>query len=477
MSIQIYDTLSRKKSPLETVEPGVVRLYVCGVTVYDRSHTGHAMSALVFDMVRRYLEYRGYKVRHVVNFTDVDDKIIKRSQEEGVSAFEIADRYAREYLLDSERMGVLPASIYPRVSSEMPAIIGMIQRLVDQEQAYVAPNGDVYYDSRTFGNYGALSGRSFEEAESQEPPSPHKQAACDFALWKSAKPGEPAWQAPWGSGRPGWHIECSAMALRHLGEQIDIHGGGNDLIFPHHENEIAQSEAACGCSPFARFWMHNGMLKFPDGGSGTAKAEKMSKSLGNVVPIGDFLDDVEAEVFRFFVLSSHYRKPVTMVDEAIEAAAQGLARLRGAMAAARPGSPDEAAAAALGQATETAREHFIAEMDDDFGTPGALAALFDLAKAINRGRDAGLDEAALAAAQAVIAELAGVLGFDLVAGHQPGSDEGGGAVGGLIELLLELRAGARAEKRWAESDRIRDRLAELGVEVLDGKGGSEWRWA
>ena len=394
MSIQIYDSLSREKRLFTPIEEGVVRLYVCGVTVYAPSHTGHAMSALVFDMVRRYLENRGYRVRHVVNFTDVDDKIIQRSTDEAVSAFEIADRYAREYLLDMQALGVLPASIYPRVSSEMPAIVSMIQTLIDNENAYVANNGDVYYEAKSFGGYGALSGRSFEDAESQDPePSKYKRAATDFALWKSAKPGEPAWEAPWGEGRPGWHIECSAMARRHLGDQIDIHGGGNDLMFPHHENEIAQSEAACGCQPFSQFWMHNGMLQFPMGGSGTTK---MSKSLGNVVPIGDFLKDHSPNVFRFFVFSSHYRKPVNLTAEAIEASTAGIARLQAALAPARsqvPSGDDKdkmdqisAAAEILAQALESAQSDFIAHMDDDFGTPEAIADCFGLAKAINRAR-------------------------------------------------------------------------------------------
>ncbi|MCE7939440.1 MAG: cysteine--tRNA ligase, partial [Chloroflexi bacterium CFX6] len=331
MAIQIYNTLTRRKEPLETLEPGVVRLYVCGVTVYAGAHIGHAMSYLVFDAVRRYLEHRGYRVRHVQNFTDVDDKIIARSQAEGVSAFEIADRYAREFLIELDRLGILPAHIYPRVSSEMPAIVDMIRRLVDQESAYAPGNGDVYFDSASAPGYGRLSGRSLDEAQAQEAPSPFKRAAVDFALWKAAKPGEPAWDSPWGPGRPGWHIECSAMAARHLGDQIDIHGGGTDLIFPHHENEIAQSEAACGCRPFARFWMHNGLLQIGD--------EKMSKSLGNIVGIRDFLRAHEPEALRLFVLSSHYRKPVTLSDESIAAAEKGLERLRGALRPALPGAP------------------------------------------------------------------------------------------------------------------------------------------
>jgi cysteinyl-tRNA synthetase len=480
MSLRIHDSLSREKRVFESIEPGKVRLYVCGVTVYDRSHTGHAMSALVFDMVRRYLEYRGYRVRHVVNFTDVDDKIIRRSAEAGVSAFELADRYAREFLDDMQRLGIKPATLYPRVSSEMPAIIHMIQELVVGEHAYAASNGDVYYDARSFKDYGKLSGRDLDEAESQEPPSADKRHPADFALWKAARQGEPAWESPWGPGRPGWHIECSAMIRAHLGDRIDIHGGGNDLIFPHHENEIAQSEAACGCEPFARFWMHNGMLRFPSGGTGVGKADKMSKSLGNVVPIGEFLDRHEADAFRLFVFSSHYRSPVTLTDESLAAAEKGLERLRGALAPARPAEGvggKESAAGVLAEAARTARVVFEREMDDDFGTPGAIAGLFDLAKAINRARDAGLDAEALMAAQSELSALAAVLGFDLTAAAAGAGSraEDGDASKELMDLILDLRATARSEKNWAMADRIRERLTALGIELIDTPEGSTWR--
>ncbi len=480
MSIQIYNSLTRRKEPLETIEPGKVRLYVCGVTVYDRSHTGHAMSALVFDMVRRYLEYRGYQVRHVVNFTDVDDKIIRASTEQGISPFELSDRYAREYLDDMARMGVLPATLYPRVSSEIPAIVAMIQDLIDSEHAYPAPNGDVYFDTSSHESYGALSGRDLAELDSGESESSAKRHPADFALWKSAKPGEPWWEAPWGRGRPGWHIECSAMARAHLGDQIDIHGGGNDLIFPHHENEIAQSESACGVSPFARYWMHNGMLQFGSEGSGV---DKMSKSLGNVVPIGDFLDEHEADAFRLFVLSSHYRRPVTLTDQALSAAEKGLARLRGALAPpkpgddpanADPGSPE--ASTALSEDANGVRERFLTAMDDDFSTPTAIAALFDLAKSINRARDAGASPSSISSAQSTLLELSSAIGFDLTSPPDDAQgDQDSGDSGELIDLILELRSMARDEKQWPMADRIRDRLTELGIEVIDTPEGPTWK--
>ncbi len=470
MSIRIYNSLSRQVEPLQTIEPHVVRLYVCGVTVYDAAHIGHAMSALVFDGVRRYLEHRGFAVRHVVNFTDVDDKIIRRSLDEEVSAYEIADRYARDYLIGMARLGVLPASLYPRVSSEMPAITAMIQTLVAKDQAYAAANGDVYFRSRRFHGYGRLSGRSFEDAESQEPESGFKEDPADFALWKAAKKGEPAWDSPWGQGRPGWHIECSAMAGRHLGEQIDIHGGGMDLLFPHHENEIAQSEAATGCRPFSRIWMHNGMLR--------VNGEKMSKSLGNFITLDDFLARFDPDVLRLLVLSSHYRKPVNYTDDAIAASEKGLERLWGALKPARPGATGhQADIDRLAEAASQSCTELETAMDDDFGTPGALAALFALVTEINRARDAGVDAESLAQAQATLVSQAAVLGLDLPRGAAGAGRASGGdaTVDGLMALILDLRARARAARDWEASDTIRDRLTALGLEVVDTPDGSTWQ--
>ena len=487
MTLSIYNTFTRTKAALETIEPGVVRMYVCGVTVYDSSHVGHAMSYLVFDAVRRYLVHRGYKVRYVQNFTDVDDKIIRRANELGVSAYEVADRFATEFLVDTNRLGILPADIYPRVSSEMPAIVGLIERLIERGHAYAAHNGDVYFSVPSFPDYGHLSRRSLEEASSQEEANDFKRHPTDFALWKAAKPGEPSWESPWGQGRPGWHIECSAMSQVHLGDQIDIHGGGLDLVFPHHENEIAQSEAACGCGPFARIWMHHGLLQF--------SGEKMSKSLGNIVSIGTFLEQHDPEALRLFVLSSHYRGSLTLSDESIAAAERGLERLRGALRpahASAAGTADGTAGvsvggddtavgklaeevAALDEAVLAAEKSFHECMDDDFGTPGALAALFGLVTALNRARDAGAGSAPLEAGQARLVELAGVLGFRLREGYEAQSGTGGLEAGAFIDLLIELRNAARAERNWAQADRIRDRLGELGVALEDGAGGTTWR--
>ena len=472
MPLQLYDTLAGAKRPFETIEPGAVRLYVCGVTVYDRAHVGHAMCYLVFDTIRRWLEYRGYDVRHVQNFTDVDDKIIRRSLEEGVSAYEIADRYAHEFIIDMERLGVLRAHIYPRVSSEMPQIVRMVEQLVADESAYVGGNGDVYFDVSTKEDYGKLSRRTFEGAESQtadDPEAAFKHNPADFALWKSAKPGEPAWDSPWGPGRPGWHIECSAMARQHLGEEIDIHGGGLDLKFPHHENEIAQTEAACGCARFAHFWVHNGLVQF-DG-------DKMSKSLGNVWAVGDFLDAHEGEALRLFVHSGHYRKPTTLTPESLNAAERGLARLRGALRPARGAdAADEADRTRLAEATTATRARFEASMDDDFGTPDALAALFEYVTEINRAREAGVGPEALGEAQCELSALAGLLGYDLPAGYA--ATEGGGAdAAPFVDLLVQLRNEARVNKDWAMADRLRDTLAEHGVTIEDSAEGTTWRMA
>ena len=461
MAIQIYNTLTRRKEPFETIEPGKVRMYVCGPTVYDKAHIGHAMSAIVFDVVRRYLEYKGYHVEHVMNFTDVDDKIIRRSIESGDDPFAIANRYIDEFKRHIDELGILPATNYPQVSDTIGEIVEMVQTLQETRYAY-AMNGDVYFRVRQDEDYGKLSRRKLDEAmagtrvESDEA----KENINDFALWKSQKPGEPAWPSPWGPGRPGWHIECSAMALKHLGEEIDIHGGGNDLIFPHHENEIAQSESYTGRS-FARFWMHNGMLQL--------KGEKMSKSLGNLVTVDDFLADYEANVLRLLILSSHYRKPLAYNDTVVADNARALARLRGALRPATGTSASGAVVDALLAAASQARRGFEDAMDDDFNTAGALGCLFELVTEINRARDAGVATEPLAEAQSTLAELAGILGLQLR------TEAAGAEAAPFIDLLLEMRSKLRAAKQFALADEIRNRLTDLGVVVEDTREGSTWR--
>ncbi len=465
MALNIYNTITRKKESFEPLKAGEVSLYVCGPTVYSGAHVGHAMSSLVFDILRRYLEYRGYKVRHVMNYTDVDDKIILRAMHEERDPFEMAEEYINQYAGQLLDLNILPASANPRVSAEMPQIIATIQGLVDKGYAYPA-EGDVYFRVEKDEDYGRLSGRKLDDmqAGSRIDVDARKEHPMDFALWKAAKEGEPFWESPWGKGRPGWHIECSAMCLHHLGEQIDIHGGGNDLIFPHHENEIAQSESLTG-KPFARYWVHNGMMQL--------SGEKMSKSLGNLVTIEDFLAKNEAEVLRLMVLNSSYRSPLTFNDEVIEAASKGLERLRNGLRPAFAGAAGASAEtkAALAAQAETTTAAFTAAMDDDFNSAGALGHLFDLVRVINATRDAGATNEELAAAQDCLRQLTGVFGLRLEK-----AASGGAEAAPFIDLLVAVRTAVRKEKLWALSDQIRDQLAELGVTLEDGKDGSTWRF-
>ena len=462
MAIQVYNTLTRRKEPFETIEPGKVRMYICGPTVYDKAHVGHAMSAIVFDVVRRYLEYRGYQVTHVMNFTDVDDKIIKRSQQTSDDPFELANRYIGEFKRHIAELHILPPTVYPQVSQTMPEIIEMVQTLQESRHAY-EKNGDVYFRVRQDDDYGKLSRRKLDEVLSgtRVDVDDTKEDVNDFALWKAQKPGEPAWDSPWGPGRPGWHIECSAMALKHLGEQIDIHGGGNDLVFPHHENEIAQSECYSG-KPFARYWMHNGMLQL--------SGEKMSKSLGNLVTIDDFLAKHEPDVFRLLILGSQYRKPLAFNDDLIEDNERALARLRGALRPATGKTDPLVDVDALNAAVAQARAGFMESMDDDFNTAGALGSIFELVTAINRARDASVGGESFVAAQALLREVTGVLGLRLEAGTTQGAE-----AAPFIDLLLELRTKLRAAKQYALADEVRVRLTELGVIVEDTREGSSWR--
>ncbi|HWQ04376.1 MAG TPA: cysteine--tRNA ligase [Longilinea sp.] len=465
MTLRIYNTLTRRKEEFTTLEPNKVRMYVCGPTVYNKAHVGHAMSALVFDIIRRYLIFRGFEVKHVMNFTDVDDKIILRANQEGVDPFHLAEGYIREFAQNLQDLNVLPASINPRATQEIPQIIAMIEGLVERGYAYPA-GGDVYFRVEKDPNYGHLSGRRLDDmqAGARIEIDEQKENPMDFALWKAAKPGEPAWQSPWGLGRPGWHIECSAMNLHHLGEQIDIHGGGNDLVFPHHENEIAQTESLTG-KPFARYWVHNGMLQL--GG------EKMSKSLGNLVTIEDFLAKHSADTLRFMVLNSGYRGPLTFNDDVIDQAEKGVDRLSSALKPALPGAKGapQASLESLAAQLTASKQAYGESMDDDFNTAGAMASLFELVRAINQARADGADAPQLKTAQDKLHLLAGVLGLTLQKETQ-----GGGEAGVFIDLLLDVRVELRKQKLWALSDLVRDRLKELGVSIEDSKEGSTWHF-
>jgi cysteinyl-tRNA synthetase len=463
MTLTVYNTLTREKEPFGTIEEGKVRMYVCGPTVYSDAHVGHAMSSIVFDLIRRYLEYRGYEVRHVMNFTDVDDKIIARAASLGEDPAVLANRYTETYKEQLDRLNVRRPTVFPRVSQTIPEIIQMVRGLVEAGHAYVTPGGDVYFRVRSDPDYGKLSRRTLEEAVSgtRVLSSEEKQDEGDFALWKSAKPGEPSWDSPWGKGRPGWHIECSAMNLAFLGEQIDIHGGGNDLIFPHHENEIAQTECYTG-KPFARYWIHNGMLQL--------KGEKMSKSLGNLITIDAFLADHDADVLRLIIAGCGYRKPLVFSDEVIADALRGLERLRTALRPPVGQAASGLAAETLVEGVRQARAAFEASMDDDFGAAGALAAVYDLVRIINTARDAGVGGQPFTDAQATFRTLTDVLGLRLEA-----TGSGGQSAAPFIELLLATRLELRKAKQWALADKIRDELKGLGVIVEDTAQGSTWR--
>jgi len=466
MALLVYNTLTRKKEPLKTIQPDVVLMYVCGPTVYDKAHVGHAMSTLVYDIIRRYLEYNGLEVRHVMNFTDVDDKVIIRAKELGVDPLNLAEEHINEYRAHIKNLNVLLATEYPRATQEIPQIISMVEDLIDSDHAYEV-DGDVFFRVTSKEDYGKLSGRKLDEmqAGARIDINQRKENPMDFVLWKSSKPDEPSWDSPWGKGRPGWHIECSAMNLHHLGEQIDIHGGGNDLIFPHHENEIAQTESLTR-KPFARYWVHNGMLQF--------SGDKMSKSIGNIVTIEQFLDEHDPDTLRMMVLNSSYRSPLTFNEEVINQAERSLERLRSAL---RPGSPNdapvsEATRTNLEKQVQATRAGFFNAMDDDFNTAGALGHLFDLVRVINQARDAQAPQSALYQAQMLLRELAEDI-FGLRLERQEAENIGAEP---YIELLVDLRSQLREQKLWGLADQLRDRLAELDVIIEDSKDGTSWHW-
>ncbi len=482
MTLKITNTMSGQKEEFVPLVPGEVSMYVCGVTVYASSHIGHAMSALTFDVMRRYLEYKGYRVRHVINFTDVDDKIIKRAQDEQTDWRNITERYVAEYLEWMDALNVTRATVYPRATEDMPQIIAAVATLIDKGYAYLADNHDVYYRVLAKPEYGELKHQHLDElnAGARVEVGISKENNLDFALWKAAKPGEPSWDSPWGPGRPGWHIECSAMAMHHLGPQLDIHGGGTDLIFPHHENEIAQSEALTGQRPFVKYWAHNGLLqaKLLDEASGKMVVEKMSKSLGNTLSVGNLLKMGDPDMLRRCVLSSHYRSPVTYTDESFEEAFRSLERLKSPFAPEEkwpdPASSEGHAAAstALQAATLAARQQFETAMDDDFNTPVALSVLFELKSEIFKGRTEGASGAVLHSARETLAELGGVLGLRMRDIPQPTA---GQEAAPFIALLIEVRQGLKAAKQFALADRIRDQLKELGIRLEDRPDGTIWK--
>ncbi len=485
MTLTLYNTLTRRQEPFIPFEPGQVRMYCCGVTVYDYCHLGHARSYIIWDILRRYLQWRGYAVRYVQNFTDIDDKILNRARQEGSSMEEVADRYTQAYFEDMARLNVLEADAYPRATHTLDGIKRLIAQLEQKGFAYPA-GGDVYYKVREFTNYGKLSGRQLAEmqagasgrVEAEDPEELKKQDPFDFALWKAAKPGEPSWESPWGAGRPGWHIECSAMVREVLGETIDIHVGGADLIFPHHENEIAQSEAVTG-QALAKYWLHNGMV--------AVNGEKMSKSLGNFTTIRQLLDQggVDPMALRLFVLQANYRKPLDFTDEAIASAENGWTTLKdGLRFGYEYGSKLgwDLDSGAIAPESDALVARFEAAMDDDLNTPSALAVLFELAKELRRQGNIwvhegklDMDSEQLHHQWVALRELGKVLGLEVNPVEENSAPEPGGLSDQEIDSLIQDRLAARQGKNFAEADRIRNQLQELGITLIDKPGGvTQW---
>ena len=459
--MRIFNTLSRSKEEFVPMQAGEVRMYSCGVTVYDLSHIGHARMMVVFDVIARYLRHAGYRVTFVRNFTDIDDKIIRRANQEGVAAREVSERYIQAFREDIAALGVLPPDVEPKATEHVAEMIALIERLVAGGFAYVV-NGDVYFEISTFPPYGRLSGKNLDDllAGARVDVDERKRDPRDFALWKAAKPGEPSWESPWGPGRPGWHIECSAMAARYLGESFDIHGGGEDLIFPHHECEIAQTEAVTG-KPFSRYWVHNGMVNLG--------SEKMSKSLGNTLLIREMVKRHTPDALRFWILGTHYRNPLEFAEERLGEAARALERVWGPVIESR--KHGEPPAGELSPDLARFRDAFVAAMDDDFNTPQALGALFEMANALNRMR-AG-DPAEFVRGARVLAELLGTLGLT-----EPRSaiEDVPRELAEKIVSLVRARADARTRREWKRADELRAELSGLGVTVKDSAQGTDWEW-
>ena len=460
--MQVYNTLTNRKEEFVPIEPGKVKMYVCGPTVYNFFHIGNARPFVVFDTLTRYFKFRGYEAKFVQNFTDVDDKIINRAKEEGITAPEVSEKYIKEYFNDAEALNVLKADVHPKVSEHIPEIIAFVQTLIDKGYAYEA-DGDVYYSTRKFPEYGKLSGQNIDDLESgaRIAIGEVKEDPLDFALWKARKEeSEIAWESPWGMGRPGWHIECSTMAKKHLGDTIDIHGGGQDLTFPHHENEIAQSEA-CNGVPFAHYWMHNGYINV-DG-------KKMSKSLNNFFTVRDIRENYSGDVIRFFLLSGHYRSPINFSDTLMEQSKQGYERIATAIETLeflKTNGSDEAMAdeAAKIASLDKHREKFIEVMDDDLNTADGIAAIFELVSEINLDVKDGASKSFAEEALRRIRELTEVLGLF-------GSEDEEEGLGDDIQALIDERQAARKEKNWARADEIRDQLAAMGITLKDTPQG------
>jgi len=469
MGLKIYNTLTRKKENFHPLEGNQVRMYVCGVTLYDKLHLGHARAAVVFDMIRRYLEFKGCKVIYVTNFTDVDDKMIKRANELGITIFDLADRFIGEYFEQMEKLGVKRADYYPRATEHIKDIIELIKKLEDKGIAY-RRGGDVFFRVKKFSKYGKLSGQSLEElfAGARVGVDEKKEDPFDFALWKGAKEGEPFWDSPWGKGRPGWHIECSAMAMRYLGESIDMHGGGKDLIFPHHENEIAQSEAATG-REFAHFWVHNGLV--------TMNEQKMAKSTRNFFTLSKALERYDGEVIRYYLLSAHYRSPLEFSEEGLKEASSSLDRVYNVLdkieEIVSPKDREFCIQKVPDEKIEGFSKKFFDSMDDDFNTPSAFASIFDLVREANFILEGPLNQSTRAKLVCIaerIRKTGDVLGL-----FQRKEGKLGGKEKELIQILIDVRDALRKEKNWDLADKIRERLQKVGIHLEDMRDKTVWR--
>ena len=483
MGLKIYNSLSRQLEEFSPLTEGHVSMYSCGPTVYDYIHIGNARTALITDIIRRYLAYKGYAVKLVQNLTDIDDKIINRAQTLGTSPNQLAHKNGEAYFEDTQRLGIQPADVHPKATEHIPEMIDLIQTLIGKGAAYVI-DGSVYYRVNTFNEYGKLSRRKPEDllAGARVEVDERKEDPRDFDMWKAAKPGEPYWDSPWGRGRPGWHIECSSMAMKHLGETIDIHAGGEDLLFPHHENEIAQSELATG-KPFARYWVHVAFLKI-DG-------KRMGKSEQNFIFLRDALDRYAAEVIRHFLISAHYRHPLDYSLESLKKSESALRRLNNCIerlkkyeedtpeiANGHNATPSDISQAdtLLLSAIETMQSQFTAAMDTDFNTAQAIGSIFSLVSQVNKSLENsnGVPDHTFAKAYKTITETCQVLGIYTINEHESGNTAE--YLGPLLELLLEVRQDARNQKDWDTSDKIRDRLKELNIEIKDTREGSTWKF-
>lgn len=478
MAIRVYNTLTKQKEEFVPINPGKANIYVCGVTPYNHPHIGNARPFVTWDVIRRFLEHEGYDVLHVQNFTDIDDKIINTANKEGVEWFNICNRYIESYFEVMDKLNVRRAHVYPRVSEHIEDIIKTVQTLIDNGYGYVV-DGDVYYSVEKFKYYGQLSGRNLDDmlAGARIDVDDRKKNPMDFALWKSAKPGEPSWTSPWGQGRPGWHIECSTMSMKYLGETFDFHGGGSDLIFPHHENEIAQSEGCTNCHPFVHYWLHNGFI--------TVDNEKMSKSLGNFFMVIDILEHFDPETLRFFIVSTHYRSPLDFSDERLKEAQKSLGRLRqaqetlGELSQMMSSGATESSLALRRKAVEL-RDAFMDAMRDDFNTALAISHMFALAKEINiynkevvdaNGKPDGKLVAILNDVFAEMCSIIGVLETKAAAAPAEASDNKEEA---LVQMLIQMRQDARASKNYALADQLRNQLTAIGIVLQDTPQGVKW---